>query len=223
MTSLLLLLGALGMACCQWLIFCYAPIEESMGITQKIFYVHLPLAWWGLISFLIVFVASLLFLCKHRPVYMRLAKAAGEIGELLAVLTVLTGIIWGKTAWGVWWTWDPRLTTALVLCFLYAGWLMLHGLDFPEERKQKLCAVTGILAFLDVPLVFISSRIWRTIHPAVFTSQGIQMSQEMLITVLCALFAFGLFYAGLLRLRFACLNAQARLASLRENTFANPA
>ncbi|MCR5814906.1 MAG: cytochrome c biogenesis protein CcsA [Desulfovibrio sp.] len=218
MTSFLLLVGALGMACSQWLIFCYAPIEESMGLTQKIFYLHLPLAWWGLISFMIVFAASVAFLCKRRPKAMLLAKAAGEVGELLALLTVLTGIIWGKTAWGVWWTWDPRLTTALVLCFLYAGWLMLHSLDFPEERKQMLCAVTGVLAFLDVPLVFISSRIWRTIHPAVFTSQGINMSQEMLLTVMCALLAFGLFFAGLLRLRLATLNAQAALESCRQQS-----
>ncbi|MBO4334379.1 MAG: cytochrome c biogenesis protein CcsA [Desulfovibrio sp.] len=224
MTSLLLLLGALGMALCQWLIFCYAPVEVSMGLTQKIFYLHLPLAWWGLVSFMIVFVASVAFLWKRKASAMLLAKAAGEVGELLALLTVITGIIWGKTAWGVWWTWDPRLTTALVLCFLYAGWLMLHSLDFPEERKQMLCAVTGILAFLDVPLVFVSSRIWRTIHPAVFTSQGIQMSQEMLITVLCALLAFGFFFGGLVRLRLATLKAQASIKSYQEqNTFSHSA
>ncbi len=224
MTSLFLLLGALGMGLSQWLIFCYAPIEVSMGLTQKIFYLHLPLAWWGLISFMIVFFASVAFLFKRKASIMLLAKAAGEVGELLALLTVVTGIIWGKTAWGVWWTWDPRLTTALVLCFLYAGWLMLHSLDFPPERKQMLCAVTGILAFLDVPLVFISSRIWRTIHPAVFTSKGINMSQEMLITVICALVAFGFFFAGLLRLRLATLTAQAKIQSYRqEDSFSRSA
>ena len=90
-------------------------------------------------------------------------------------------MLWGRQAWGVWWTWDPRLTTALILCFIYAGYLSLEHLELAPVRRQKICAVLGILGFLDVPLVFFSARLWRSIHPAVFTAEGAAMSEEMLL------------------------------------------
>ena len=214
MTRLFLLLGALGMAFVQWLIFCYAPLESTMGITQKIFYLHLPLAWWGLCCFLVVFLCSIAVLRTKNQKAACLARACAETGELFAILTVFTGMIWGKNAWGVWWTWDPRLTTALILCFIYAGYLLLQNLDMPKERKERLCAVTGILAFLDVPLVFLSARIWRSIHPSVFTAQGAAMSEEMLCTVLGAIGAFGLFATGLIRLRLETLTLARKLEEL---------
>ncbi|MBQ7456639.1 MAG: cytochrome c biogenesis protein CcsA [Desulfovibrio sp.] len=214
MTSFLLGMGALGVALCQWLIFCYAPLEATMGLSQKIFYCHLPLAWWGLFAFFLVFLASIRYLWKREPRVAAFALACGEVGELLAVLTVGTGMIWGKAAWGVWWTWDPRLTTALVLCFIYAGWLLLHRLDLAFARRALLCAVTGIIAFLDVPLVFVSSRIWRSIHPAVFTQSGAGLAFEMLGTVLACIVCVGLFCAGLIRLRYQQLKISTRLDDL---------
>ncbi|MBQ7617914.1 MAG: cytochrome c biogenesis protein CcsA [Desulfovibrio sp.] len=217
MTPFLLLTGALGMILGHYLIWFYAPIEETMGLTQKIFYLHLPLAWWGLIFFFIVFVCAAFYLKTRQSKFLHLARAAGEIGELLAVLTVITGMIWGKTAWGVWWTWDPRLTTALVMCFVYGGWLILHSLDLAPERKAMICSVTGILAFLDVPLVFLSSRLWRSIHPTVFSKSGIAMTEEMLLTVLFAIGAFGLFCFGLLNLRHKILLQEEELKSQTEN------
>lgn len=219
MTRIFLIAGAIGMILTQVLIFFYAPLETSMGITQKIFYVHLPLAWWGLIAFFAAFLASIIVLKSHNQKAVRISRACCEVGELLAVLTVITGMIWGKNAWGVWWTWDPRLTTALILCFMYAAVLLLNNLEMPKERKETLTAVTAILAFLDVPLVFISARIWRSIHPAVFTSKGAAMSPEMLVTVLFAITAFGIFTLGLISLRCANLALSAKLDDLSQQHF----
>ena len=214
MTCLLIILGTLALALTQVLIFLYAPTEASLGLCQKIFYLHLPLAWWGLISFFIVFIASIVSLLKPKPWAHALALASAEIGEVLAILTVITGMIWGRVAWGVWWTWDPRLSTALILCFIYAGYLLLNQLDLTSTRRQKLAAILGILGFLDVPLVFMSARLWRSIHPAVFTSQGAAMSSEMLITLLVALGSFGVWWAGLIRLRFQILKNEEQIDQL---------
>ncbi len=213
MTRFLLCFGSLCLAASAYLIFFYAPTEATMGLSQKIFYIHLPLAWWGLVSFGLVFFASIAFLWKRKASYARLALASCEIGELCAVLTVATGMLWGRAAWGVWWTWDPRLTTALVLCFIYAGYLLVNGLDFAAERRRVVCAVIGCIAFIDVPLVFFSSRIWRSIHPAVFTRSGAGLTEEMLITVLFSVAALGFLVLGLLCMRYKILSLEDRLAA----------
>ncbi|MBQ7738775.1 MAG: cytochrome c biogenesis protein CcsA [Desulfovibrionaceae bacterium] len=205
MTRLCLLVGALAQAVAGYLIYTYAPIEATLGLSQKIFYFHLPLAWWGLFSFFLVFIASILTLTTQKEWPPFLLQAAAEIGELLAILTLLTGMIWGRIAWGVWWTWDPRLTTALILCFIYGGLLLMQKLDLSTTRSQRLSAAIGIIGFIDVPLVFLSARYWRSIHPAVFTSSGIAMTHEMIVTLFFTLISFGLFWFGLLRLRMQSL------------------
>ncbi|MBR4741845.1 MAG: cytochrome c biogenesis protein CcsA [Desulfovibrio sp.] len=214
MTRFCILFGTFAFAASQGAVFFYAPQEATLGLSQKIFYLHLPLAWWALVSFFIVFLCSIFFLKKQNPIFSHLAYSCAEIGELCALLTVLTGIIWGYNAWGVWWTWDPRLTTALILCLIYAGWLILAHLDIESSRKAKLLAVIGILAFLDVPLVFFSARIWRSIHPAVFTSQGAAMTPEMLLTTLLTLFSFGFFWLGLVSVRYQIQKLDQRCTDL---------
>jgi len=98
-------------------------------------------------------------------------------------LALVSGSIWGRAAWNVWWTWDPRLTTTLIMWFVYAGYLVLRGAGMAGERRAMVCAVLGVVAFLDVPLVFYSARIWRSVHPAVLASQGGGMEPEMWHTV----------------------------------------
>ncbi|WP_297219261.1 cytochrome c biogenesis protein CcsA [uncultured Desulfovibrio sp.] len=209
--SVLLAAGALAFAGCQWLIHAYAPLEAQLGLMQKIFYVHLPLAWWALISFFVVFAGSVAVLVRGSQSADRLCRAAAEVGVLLSGLTLVTGMIWARRSWGVWWTWDPRLTTALIMWFVYTGYLVLRGLDLPPRRKSVVCAVLGIVAFLDVPLVFLSARLWRSIHPNVIGAEGGGMEPEMALTAVCCVLAFGLFWAGLIWLRKRQLDLEARL------------
>ena len=196
----LALLGGLAVASCQWLIFVYAPVESTMGPPQKIFYLHLPLAWWGLISFFVVFVAGIGYVHSRKPFWDALAGSAAEVGLVLAVLSVISGSIWARHSWGLWWTWDARLTTALVMCFVYAGYLVIRSLDLPPGRKALICAVVGIVAFLDVPLVFLSARLWSYIHPP-----SISLDPRMKHTVIACVGSFALLWAGLVlfRLRLA--------------------
>jgi heme exporter protein C len=208
------LLAALALAACQGLIFIYAPVERSMGLVQKIFYLHLPLAWWGLMSFFVVFAASIAYLRSRRPLWDHLARAGVEVGLMLAVLALVSGSVWARHSWGVWWTWDPRLTTTLVMCFVYAGYLALRGLELPQQRKSTICAVVGIVAFLDVPLVFVSARLWRSIHPAVFAAEGGALESEMRLTVLACVASFGLLWLTFTALRARQLAVAERIEHL---------
>ena len=160
------------MAVGQYVIWFYAPEEMTMGLVQKIFYSHLPLAWWSFVAFFGVFAASVMVLWTGRECWDVLAGVLAEIGVLFSGLALVTGSIWGRAAWNTWWTWDPRLSTTLVMWFVYAGYLVLRSADVGGTKGAKVRAVLGIVAFLDVPLVFLSARLWRSIHPAVLASKG---------------------------------------------------
>ena len=198
----------------QYLIWFHAPVEESMGVVQKIFYTHMPLAWWSTVSFFVNFVASILYLVKRRDAYSRLAGAAVELGVLFSGLALITGMCWARPIWNVWWTWDPRLTTTLVMWFVYAAYLLLRASDVGGQRQDTVLAVLGVVAFLDVPLVFISARYWRSIHPSVLGSQGGGMEPEMWLAVLANLVAMGLFWLALLAFRTRQLGAGAAVTAL---------
>jgi len=201
MTALLAGIAALALAAAQWFIWVYAPVEETMGVVQKIFYIHLPMAWWSMISFLVVFVASVLLLARKDALWDRVAGAACELGVLFSGLALITGSLWGKPIWNVWWTWDPRLTTTLVMWFVYCAYLILRQSGAGGERGPVVRAALGVVAFLDVPLVFYSARKWRSIHPTVFGSQGGGLEPEMVAAVAASIVAMGILWAALLALR----------------------
>jgi heme exporter protein C len=199
----LVLCTACALMLSQGLIWLWAPVEASMGIVQKIFYLHLPLAWWGFVGFFLVFVCSIGYLGRRRDILDHLAGAAAEVGLLFASLVLLTGILWAKASWNVWWTWDPRLSTTLILWFIYSGYLVLRGASVTSSSRQKtVAAVLGVVAFLDVPLVFLSARWFRSIHPAVLASREGSLPFEMLVTLAASLIAWGGLFGLLLWLRF---------------------
>jgi heme exporter protein C len=206
----LAILSVAALAVGQWFIWVYAPLEETMGVVQKIFYIHMPLAWWALISFFVVFAASVRHLIKRDAASDILAGSAAELGVLMSGLALISGSIWGRAAWNVWWTWDPRLTTTLIMWFVYAGYLVLRGSGMGGERRAMVSAVLGVVAFLDVPLVFYSARIWRSVHPAVIASREGGMAPEMWHTVLANLVAFGFLWLTLLLARYALGRAEER-------------
>lgn len=138
--------------------------DRDMGHLQKIMYVHVPAAWNTMIAFVIVFFGSVMYLWKRDEKWDRLAVAAAEPGVVLCALTLALGSIWGRPTWGVWWTWDPRLTTTAIMLVLYAGYLALRSFTEVAERRARWSAAVGIMAFLNVPIVYFSVRWWRTIH-----------------------------------------------------------
>lgn len=211
---LLLLAGAAGLAASQWLVFMYAPLEAEMKLIQKIFYSHLPMAWGGMLSFCAVFLASIAYLWSGRRTWHLLANSAAALGVLMAGLALVTGAIWARKAWGFWWTWEPRLTTTLIMCFIYAGYLVLGALDIPAKRKAAVQAVVGIVAFLDVPLVFFAARMQKAHHPVGVMSSSDGLEPEMRLTIFACLFFTALLWAGLLALRYRMARAEERARAL---------
>jgi len=141
-----------------------SPPDRDMGDLQKIMYVHVPAAWNAFLAFFVVAVASLLYLWKGQEHHDLLAAAAAEVGAVLTALTLVLGSIWGRPTWGVWWTWDPRLTSTAVLLVIFAGYLALRSFVDDPDRRAQWSAVVGLLGALNVPIVYMSVRWWRTIH-----------------------------------------------------------
>ncbi len=191
-------------------IFIYAPIETTMGIVQKIFYIHVPSAFFAFFAFFITFVASILYLFKKEHKWDVIASCAAEIGLTFCTIVLITGPIWAKPIWNVWWTWDPRLTTTLILWFTYVVYLMLRGV-VRENQRSNFSAVFGIMGFVNVPITFFAIRLWRTIHPVVITAKGLNISVPMKHTLLLTFIAFGLLFSSLLISRI-------RLEKMRVNT-----
>ncbi len=188
------------------LIFFYAPIEATMGIVQKIFYFHVPLAWGGLLSFFGVFVCSIAFLMTHNRRWDRIALACAEVGVLFTTLVLISGSAWGKVAWGAWWIWDVRLTSTLILWFIYLGYLLIRGMATLEEQVSKFAAVIGIIGFVDVPLIYFSVEKWRSLHPPrmVFIAkqgQNVGLAPEMFYTLMVSVLAFSILTFILIHLR----------------------
>jgi heme exporter protein C len=135
-----------------------------MGHLQKIMYVHVPAAWNAFIAFFVVAAASLLYLWKGREKQDLLAASAAEVGVVLTGLTLVLGSIWGRPTWGVWWTWDPRLTSTAVLFLIFVGYLSLRAFVDDADRRAQWSAAVGLLGALNVPVVYMSVRWWRTLH-----------------------------------------------------------
>ncbi len=142
-----------------------APDEATMHVIQRIFYFHVPSALTGFVAFFIVFISNIAYLLGRKPKWDWLAVSAAEVGLAFCTVNLVTGPIWAKPVWGIWWTWDARLTSTFVLWLLYVSYLLLRTLLPDPQRRSVFSAVFGVFIFLDVPLVYFSIRLWRTQHP----------------------------------------------------------
>lgn len=140
-------------------------------------------------------------LISNNLFYDDIAESSAEIGVIFCTIVLITGPIWAKPAWGKWWTWDPRLTTTLILWFIYIGYIMLRQFVDEEDKKAKFAAALGIIGFIDVPIVFLSIRWWRTIHPNVLQEGGGGLHPDMLTALIVCVVAFTLLYVSMLMKR----------------------
>jgi heme exporter protein C len=213
-TSLVLMIVSLFM------VFEWVPTEADQGIVQRIFYFHVPCAWVAFAAFGIVAIAGIFYLWLRDQIWDDLGYAAAETGMVFCTLVLITGSLWAKPIWGTWWTWDSRLTTTFILWLLYGGYLMLRAMADDTPEVARFGAVVGIVAALDVPVVIVSVRLWRTIHPAVLvTRQGSHGLEDprMVITLLVSLAAFTVLFAWILMLRFTQLRTGTRLNVIRRD------
>ena len=182
----------------------YAPTESSMGHAQRIVYLHVPVAWLGLLGFLVMAASGVLYLARRNLLWDHWLQAAGEAGWLCTTLTLVTGSLWAHEAWGTWWEWDPRLTTAFILWAIYSGILMVRSSVEDPHRRARVGAVLTILGALDIPLVVMATRWFRGLHPV-----APEMAPEMRIALLICVVALTVFMAWL-------VNQRRRLVGLEQ-------
>ena len=143
-----------------------APREAIEGEVQRIFYIHVPAAIASYLAYFVVFVASLVVLWRRDMRADAIARGAATVGVLFTALVLATGAIWGRPVWGAWWAWDARLTTTLILLLIYSGYLLARSLaDDADEQAARYAAVFAVIGFIDIPIINMSVRWWRTLHP----------------------------------------------------------
>ncbi|MEO6224086.1 MAG: cytochrome c biogenesis protein CcsA [Vicinamibacterales bacterium] len=187
-----------------------APYESTMGLIQRIFYYHVPSAMVMFVSAFVCGIASAMYLSKRSPQADAAAMAAAELVVVFGLIVLVTGPIWAKKAWGVWWQWDARLTSALVLWLIFVSYLMLRR--FAGAGAEVLAAAVGVFGMANVPFVYWSVNVWRTIHPT--TNVLKSLIPEMRLPFYWCVGAFMCLYVALLMLRIRLERSRMTLDSI---------
>lgn len=206
--------SALLMVTALYMVFIYVPTEATMGIVQRIFYLMVPLGWLALLSFLVVFIGSILYLVKRDIKWDTIAYCSAEVGLVFTTLALIVGSLWARPVWGVWWTWEPRLTATLVLWLIYLAYLIIRSYVAEEGRRARFAAVIGIIGFIDIPIVVLSTTLWRGIHPGPVIFEG-GLEPAMLQTLLVSITAFTVLFFYLLKERVSIKIVEAELMKLK--------
>lgn len=193
--------------------FFFAPEDAVQGQVQRIFYVHVASAWIAALAFGVVFVGSIVYLVTRNMRWDAIAGASAEVGLLFTSVVLVTGMLWGKAIWGVFWTWEPRLTSVLVLWLLYLAYVAIRMYVPEPTQRARFSAVLGIVAFLDVPIVYLSVKWWRTLHPeqVIVTENGPQLPGSMLAALMVGLVAMTLVFVYFVRLRLTVVSLEDQL------------
>ncbi len=201
MTSTLIIVALLGIT--SYFALVVAPTEATMGDVQRIFYYHVSSGWVGMVCFFVNFVASIVYLWKRSAASDALAEASAEVGVVFCGVLLLLGTLWAKPVWGIWWTWDARLTTTLVLWLIYVSYLVLRKFS-AGGQTQLLAAAFAVFGFADVPIVYMSIRWFRTQHPApvIGGGEGSGLAPEIWHVFLFTLVAFTILGAVFVWLRY---------------------
>ena len=200
-----------------YLIFIYAPQEATMGEVQRIFYIHVSSAWTAMVAYFLIFLASVGYLWKRRDATDDFAYAAAEVGFIFCTCVIVTGPLWAKPVWGIWWTWDMRLTLTFVLWLLFVAYLMLRSYVINPGRSAVLAAVVGIIGFVDVPVDYMAIRWWRTQHPQPVMGGGSDsgLDPRMWVAVFVTWGAFLCLFAYLMRQHLRLASLRREVAQLR--------
>ena len=192
------------------LVVATAPVEQTMGLVQKIFYYHVPSAMLMFVSALVCGIASAAYLFRRSAAADRVALAAGELVVLFGLIVLVTGPLWARKAWGVWWEWDARLTSSLLLWMIFLAYLLVRRFGGPGS--EKLAGAMALFGMANVPFVYVSVNYWRTLHPK--TSVVMTLAPGMRGAFWFCVAAFALLYVVLLTLRKRLEDKQAAVEQL---------
>ena len=201
-----------------YFIFMIAPTDAVLGHVQRVFYFHVPIAIMSFLAFFLVFIASLMYLFKRSTRWDSFAHASAEVGVIFVTLALITGIIWARPVWNTWWTWEPRLTTTLILWLIYVAYLMVRSYAPTQSKGAIYAAVVGIIGFVDVPIVYYSVVWWRSIHPSPVVgpfAQSDALDGTMALILLYSLVTFVFFFAYIVMERMELKTSEESLGRIR--------
>ena len=201
-----------------YFIFMVAPTDSVLGHVQRVFYFHVPIAIISFLAFFVVFIGSLMYLIKRTPKWDAIAHASAEVGVVFVTLALLTGIIWARPIWNTWWTWEPRLTTTMILWLIYVAYLMVRSYAPSQSKGAIYAAVVGIIGFIDVPIVYYSVVWWRSIHPSPVVgpfAQSDALDGTMALILLYSFITFLFFFAYMVVERMELRNTEEALGRIR--------
>ena len=207
----LLVAGAILMAATLYLTFLYVPTDANLGVSQRIFYFHVPVAILSLLSVVVVAVASAVHLFGKGARSDAVAYASAEVGFVFCTIAIVTGAIWAKPVWGVWWTWDPKLTLTLVLWFIYAAYLMLRAFGPKGSQGARYGAVLALIGAIDAPIIYYAAELWRSTHPNLVLGPAAEsdaLDPRMLVAVLVSLLTFVVLFVYLIIERYSLRKAE---------------
>jgi heme exporter protein C len=200
-----------------YFIFLGSPDDQTLLSSVRIFYFHMGSAVGMSVAYCITLYASIAYLVTRQARWDRWAAASAEVGTVLTAVVIISGTIWGRAAWGVWWTWDPKITSTVILWVLFVAYFLLREWTDNPEHRRLYAAILAIVAFADLPVVYMASRWWRSIHPTVITLQGFNMAPSMLPPMFLGMAAF-VYLVGVwiwVRLRLAEAEDAVALAKSR--------
>ena len=211
--TMLAMIGLVWLGVVYWMSFFWVSTEVTQGIAQRIFYVHVPAAWTSFLAFGLAALFSGMYLWLRDERLDRAAVSAAEGGMVFATIMLTTGPLWGKIAWGTYWTWEPRLTLTLLLWFIFLGYFLVRSSTENPEKGKRHSAVVAIVGALDIPFIHLSVIWFRSLHPepVVIKPEGPTLPGDMLTTLLMSLGAFTVLFLGLFLLRYSLENLRSEL------------
>ena len=205
-----------------YMVFFWVPTEVNLGVSQRIFYFHVPLGWLGMLSIVLVAFASIMYLITRKENWDSLAYTTAELGVVFSSLILVTGVIWARGDLGWWWTWDAKLTTTLILWFVYVGYLMVRAYAPKGSQGARFGAVVALFGAIDAPIIYMTTVWWRTAHPELNTGPLAEIdnaldSGRIYLTLMVAVITFTVLYAYILVERYSLRRSEAALDEIHQS------
>ncbi len=217
----------IAMAFALWMMFVWVPTDINQGVVQRILYIHVPAAWVSMVAIVGVAAASVLYLVTKNERWDRFAVSMAEVGVMFGAVMLISGMVWAKPVWEVWWTGEAKLTTALILFFIYVAYLMFRGYFPAGDQRMRLSAIIAIIGAIDTPIIYYASVLWQEAHPPLVI--GPVAEEENLVaaqigfTLLVSVIAFTFLFFSLLTARLGLARMESEYEVLKFRVSASPA
>ena len=221
----LLIVSAALMGVTLYLVFVWVPTELNQGAVQRILYFHVPVAWGSMLGIFVVSGSSFMYLWKKSERWDRLAVASAEVGVVFGGLMLLTGMIWARPVWAVWWTGEAKLTTALILFFVYVAYLMFRAYFPPGTQRQRLAAIIGVIGAIDTPMIYFAANLWSQAHPPIVTGPAADaestLGSDLGMVLFASTMAFTFLFIYLVQTRYKIRKSEDDLVELKRASSAS--